>query len=89
MNFEEDRYNTFWCKVLGKCPLIWNKVKSMGSFIFDALLGEKGFSAVTLLLSKQRNRLSISKRGDLRLYLTKMYPNIKKIIDDHQAHPSH
>jgi len=30
-------------------------------------LVEKGFMALTLMLSKQRNRLLIHKRGDLRL----------------------
>jgi len=33
------------------------------------------------MLSKQRNRLFIHKRGDLRLYLTKMYPNISKLCE--------
>jgi len=52
-------------------------------------LVEKGFSAVTLMLSKQRIRLLIHKRGDLRLYLTKMSPNASKICEGLQAHPSH
>jgi len=46
-------------------------------------------SAVTLMLSKQRKRLIIHKRGDLRLYLTKMSPNISKLFEGHHAHLSH
>ena len=46
-------------------------------------------SAVTLTLSKLRNRMLIHKRGDLRLYLTKMSPNILKFWGSRQAHPSH
>jgi len=45
-------------------------------------------SAVALMLSKQRNRLLIHKRGDLRLYLTKISPNISKLCEGRQAHPS-
>ena len=33
--------------------------------------------------------LDIVKRGDLRLFLTKMKPDIKKLRKLHQAHPSH
>ena len=82
-------YNTFWCQASGKYPLIWNEVRALVLSFLTSYLVEKGFSAVTLLLSKQRNLLFISKRGDLQLYLTKMSPNIKKLIEDHQAHPSH
>jgi len=31
----------------------------------------------------------IHKRGDLRLYLTQMSPNISKLSEGRQAHPSH
>jgi len=41
-------------------------------------LVEKGTSAVALMLSKQRNRLLIHKRGDLRLYATKWLPSFVK-----------
>ena len=63
--------------------------KSMGFSFPASYLIEKEFLVMTLLLSKQRNRLSISKRGDLRLYLTEMSLNIKKLVEDRQAHPSH
>jgi len=41
------------------------------------------------MFSKQRNRLLIHKRGDLRLCLTKMFQDISKFCEDRQAHPSH
>ena len=43
--------------------------KLLLQFLFS-YLAESGFSAVTDLLLKKRNRLSITKRGDLRLKLT-------------------
>ena len=88
-NFEEDRYDIFWYTASGKYSLIWNELRAWVLPFPTSYVVEKGFSVVTLLLSKQRNRLSISKRGILRLYLTKTSPNMKKLIEDHQAHPSH
>jgi len=41
------------------------------------------------MLSKQRNRFLIHKRGDLRLYLTKSCPTISKLCEGRQAHPPH
>ena len=65
INFEEDRYDIFCCKASGKYPLIWNEVRAWVLSFPMSYLVEKEFSAVTLLISKQRNRLFISKRGDL------------------------
>ena len=76
-------------KVSDKYPLMWNEVRAWILSFPTSYLVEKGFSAVTLLLSKQRNRFSVSKRGYLRLYLTKMSPSIKKLAEANQAHPSH
>ncbi|CAH1099092.1 unnamed protein product [Psylliodes chrysocephalus] len=55
----------------------------------SSYLVECGFSAITDLLLKKRNRLDISKRGDLRLKLTKLEPNIKSLCSRHQAQGSH
>ncbi|XP_029641288.1 protein FAM200A-like [Octopus sinensis] len=43
----------------------------------SSYLVECGFSAVDNLLEAKRNRLEITKRGDLRLKLTKLSPQIK------------
>ncbi|KAF2347100.1 hypothetical protein FHG87_022143 [Trinorchestia longiramus] len=50
---------------------------------------EAGFSQVNAILTKQRNRLNLENRGDLRLKLTSFKPNIKSLAAAHQAHPSH
>ncbi|KAK2708529.1 hypothetical protein QYM36_014212, partial [Artemia franciscana] len=44
---------------------------------------------VSQILSKARNRLDIVKRGDLRLSLTSIEPNIKKLVEKHQPPGSH
>lgn len=55
----------------------------------SSYLVECGFSAINDLLSKRRNRLDITHRGDLRLKLTKLEPNIKFLCSQHQAQGSH
>ena len=55
----------------------------------SSYLVECGFSAVDDLLQAKRNRLEITKRGDLRLKLTKLSPRIKDICRMHQAQGSH
>jgi len=46
-------------------------------------LVEKGFSAVQQLLTKSRNRLDISEKGDLRLVLTSIEPDIILLAGNH------
>ena len=55
----------------------------------SSYLVECGFSAVTEILSKKRGSLDITKRGDLRLKLTRLIPDIKSLIHGHQAQGSH
>ena len=83
-------YQDFWLqKKISDCyPVLWNKVKMSFIAFPTSYLVEWGFSAVTLLLSKQRNRQKITECGDLRLLL-KFHPNVEKLISLHQAHPSH
>ena len=50
---------------------------------------EAGFSHANAVLTKQRNRLNLEERGDLRLKLTNLQPNINALAEAHQTHPSH
>lgn len=52
-------------------------------------LVESGFSAVTDIVTKKRNRLNICDRGDLRLKLTELKPRIEKLCSKHQPQGSH
>ncbi len=51
-------------------------------------LVESGFSRVSQLLTKYRNRLNIVERGDLRLALSKLEPDIQTLASKHQAQGS-
>jgi hypothetical protein len=55
----------------------------------SSYLAECGFSVVNDILTKKRNRLDITQRGDLRLKLTKMEPDIKSLCVNHQVQNSH
>ena len=50
---------------------------------------ECGFSAVNNLVTAKRNRLEITQRGDLRLKLTSLEPQIKKLCSRQMAQFSH
>ncbi|KFD48874.1 hypothetical protein M514_10237 [Trichuris suis] len=49
---------------------------------------ECGFSRV-VTLTKSRNRTDIPARGDLRLSLSNLEPNIAKLAEEHQPQGSH
>lgn len=86
--FKAESYEYFWCKFMHRYPVLWEEAMMWILSFPTSYLVERGFSAVTYLLNKQRNRLSIEKRGDLRLFLTKMIPDINQLIKQHQAHPA-
>ncbi|VVC31917.1 Hypothetical protein CINCED_3A005983 [Cinara cedri] len=50
---------------------------------------ELKLNAVTNLFTKKRQQLQITNRGDLRILLTKIEPNINELLVKHQPHPSH
>ena len=65
-------YQAFWMTnaIQEKYPSLWEKIKLLFIALPTSYLVERDFSAVTRLLTKQRNKLLITERGDLRLYLT-------------------
>ena len=54
--------------------------RNLDSFIYDLVCGREGVCNNETSAIKTKNRHSISKRGELRLWLTKMSPKIKKKI---------
>lgn len=84
-------YQTFWlqAEIPEKHPGLWEIARKLLIAFPSSYLVEKSFSVVTNLLTKKRNRLNITERGDLRLILTKLKPNIDQILSIHQVHPSH
>ena len=81
----------FGCKkkLLFNILLCGKKVRILLIAFPTSYLVEKGFSSVSQLLRKQRLRLDIVNRGDLRLNLTNIQPDLEKIVSRHQVHPAH
>ena len=84
-------YQIFWLqsKIKVKYRHVWDQVKIIFIAFPSSYLVEREFSSVTGLLDKKKKCLDIERRGDLRLFLTKIQPDIKKLMKLHQAHPSH
>ena len=89
--FRLSGYSQFWIKkeIREVYPQLWESVKLLLIAFPTSYLVEKGFSTVIQLLTKQRNRLDIGARGDLRLCLSNIEPDIAKILRKHQAQGSH
>jgi len=87
--FQQIGYEAFWPKEQAKYPHLWEKIKLLLLAFPSSYLVEKGFSSVLQLLTKQRNRLQIYKRGDLRLFLSNIEPDIIKMANSHQAQGSY
>lgn len=87
--FQQTGYEAFWAKEQNKYPQLWQQIKLLLLSFPSSYLVEKGFSVVMQLLTKQRNRLQISERGDLRLRLSNIEPDIDELANNHQAQGSH
>ncbi|CAH1958414.1 unnamed protein product [Acanthoscelides obtectus] len=87
----KNRYQQFWLQnyIPVTYPVLWNIARKFLTSFPSSYLVERGFSAVTNLLTKKRNRLDIISRGDLRLTLTKLTSNVDNLLLKHQVHPSH
>jgi hypothetical protein len=84
-------YQEFWLQrqIPVLYPVLWAASKKFFIAFPSSYLAERGFSVVGNLLTKKRNTLSIMERGDLRLLMTNIAPNIEKLVPLHQAQPSH
>ncbi|KRY13138.1 SCAN domain-containing protein 3 [Trichinella patagoniensis] len=89
--FKHKSLSEFWSNVniTNKYPKLSAAAQPFLLAFPSSYLVEAGFSHVNAILSKQRNRLNLEMRGDLRLKLTNFQPNINALAAAHQAHPSH
>ncbi|XP_073968982.1 SCAN domain-containing protein 3-like [Rhodnius prolixus] len=87
----KDGYQEFWLQ--RQSPVLYPAVRATIRKFFIAFpspnLAETVFSVVFTLLTNKRNRSIEVERGDLRLLMTKLAPNIEKLVSLHQTQPSH
>lgn len=89
MIFKQHGYELAWVKLMESYPKLWEMVESLLISFPSTYLVEKGFSSVVQLLTKQRNKLDVCTKGDLRLHLTNIQPDIQALTAVHQAQGSH
>jgi hypothetical protein len=89
--FERRSLSDFWYNVntRDKYPKLATAAEPFILAFPSSHMVEAGFSHVSAVLSKQRNRLNLEERGDLRLKLTNIQPDVKALVRAHQAHPWH
>lgn len=74
-------YQQFWLQkdIPVTYPVLWNTARKFLIAFPSSYLVERGFSAVINLITKNRNKLDIINREDLRLNLTKLKPDSSRI----------
>ena len=84
-------YQTFLlqAEIPGNYPELWVFARKPLIAFPSSYLVEKSFGLITNFLTEKRSRLNITARGDLRLLLTKLNPNIDNLLSILQLHPSH
>nr|CAD7592542.1 unnamed protein product [Timema genevievae] len=87
--FKQSGYELVWVKLMNIYPQLWGKTEPLLISFPSTDLVEKGFSSVVQLLTKQRNKLDISLKGDFRLNLMNIKPDIQALTEIHQAQGSH
>ena len=89
--FKSQQYQEFWLRqaVSERYPSLWKAAKIFFIAFPTSYLVERGFSVVSQILTKSRNRLNVVERGDLRLRLTDIAPDIGQLMSQHQVQPSH
>ncbi|KHJ42877.1 hypothetical protein D918_06959 [Trichuris suis] len=71
----------FHCVIL----TLWAAMKRLLIAIPSSSAVERGFGVVTDLVTKKPNRLEVVNRGDLRLRVTPVQPNIERIVGLHAS----
>lgn len=80
----------FWILTSQEYPAISERVLSILLPFSTTYLCEQGFSALTNIKSKTRERLTdTSVENEMRVCLSQICPRIKKICSESQAHISH
>lgn len=85
--FNTTNITQFWINVHNEYPNLHEKAMKMLLPFSTTYLCESAFSAMTLIMSKERNRLSIN--PSLRLALTTISPRIDKLTNEKNQQQSH
>ncbi|XP_042912632.1 SCAN domain-containing protein 3-like [Parasteatoda tepidariorum] len=77
--FKKYGYELAWVKLMDTYPQLWKQTEPLLISFPSAYLVERGFSSVFQLLTKQRDMLDIYFKGDPRLNLRSIKPDIQAL----------
>ncbi|XP_042894731.1 protein FAM200C-like [Parasteatoda tepidariorum] len=77
--FKKYGYELAWVKLMDTYPQLWKQTEPLLISFPSTYLVERGFSSVFQLLTMQRERLDICFKGDPRLNLTSIKPDIQAL----------
>ena len=79
--------SSFWLSAREAFPIMSQKASVMLVQFATTYLCESGFSDLSVIKTKARNRLDV--RSDMRLAISKTEPNIMSLVQAQQEQPSH
>nr|XP_042911963.1 protein FAM200A-like [Parasteatoda tepidariorum] len=77
--FKKYAYKLAWVKLMDTYPQLWKQTEPLLISFPSTYLAETGFSSVFQLLTMQRARLDICFKGDPRLNLRSIKPDIQAL----------
>lgn len=91
IKFKRETLCAFWQSntVKSLYPNLWSQMSKILLCFPTSYLVETGFSAVNHILQKERNRFDIISRGDIRICLSNIKPDIEFLAKHHQSQGSH
>ncbi|XP_051950665.1 zinc finger BED domain-containing protein 5-like [Xyrauchen texanus] len=82
-------WRVMWATHGQRFPLLWKRIRLLLLAFPTSYLVEQGFSQALHMQTKYRSRLNLVTSGALRLKLTSLCPDVKKLAASHQAQGSH
>ncbi|XP_028440786.1 protein FAM200A-like [Perca flavescens] len=82
-------WRVLWAMHGQRFPLLWKRICFLLLAFPTSYLVEQGFSQALHMQTKYRSRLNLVTSGALRLKLTSLCPDVKKLAASHQAQGSH
>ena len=89
--FEKEGTTELWLSNTAKqlYPKMWSDIVKILLYFPTSYLVECGFSAVNKTLTKERNKIDVCVRRDIRLKLTNFKPIVEDLLAKYQPQGSH
>lgn len=82
-------WRVMWATHGQRFPILWKRIRLLLLAFPTSYLVEQGFGQALHMQTKYRSHLNLVTSGALRLKLTSLCPDVKKLSASHQAQGSH